>query len=105
KFTDPDHPDYAALQESLGQVVKIADQVNEAVRRKERRDKLMEVRSRLTGAVPASLVAPLRVHVREGSLTKLCRKKPKPRHFVLMSDLLLYGVETMGGGCDVHNVI
>lgn len=29
--------------------------------------------------------------VGEGVLTKLCRKKPKPRQFFLFSDLLVYG--------------
>ncbi|XP_062504440.1 pleckstrin homology domain-containing family F member 2-like [Corticium candelabrum] len=37
------------------------------------------------------LAAPGRVLVGEGVLTKLCRKKPKPRQFFLFSDILVYG--------------
>ena len=31
------------------------------------------------------------VQVGEGVLTKMCRKKPKPRQFYLFNDLLVYG--------------
>ncbi|KAK3743843.1 hypothetical protein QZH41_011844 [Actinostola sp. cb2023] len=37
------------------------------------------------------LVVPARVLVGEGVLTKLCRKKPKPRQFFLFNDILVYG--------------
>ncbi|ESO05494.1 hypothetical protein HELRODRAFT_77354, partial [Helobdella robusta] len=37
------------------------------------------------------LAAPRRVLVGEGVLTKMCRKKPKPRQFFLFNDILVYG--------------
>ena len=37
------------------------------------------------------LAIPGRVLVGEGVITKMCRKKPKPRQFFLFNDALLYG--------------
>jgi len=37
------------------------------------------------------LAVPGRIIVGEGMLTKMCRKKPKPRQFFLFSDILVYG--------------
>lgn len=43
------------------------------------------------GTSGQSLCKEERVLVGEGVLTKLCRKKPKPRQFFLFNDLLIYG--------------
>ncbi|KAA3674465.1 uncharacterized protein DEA37_0009813, partial [Paragonimus westermani] len=41
--------------------------------------------------VSQKLCVPRRVLVGEGVLTKICRRKPKLRHFFLFNDVLLYG--------------
>ncbi|XP_022650017.1 pleckstrin homology domain-containing family F member 1 homolog isoform X2 [Varroa jacobsoni] len=43
------------------------------------------------GSSGQSLRAPGRVLVGEGVLTKMCRKKPKPRQVFLFNDILVYG--------------
>ncbi|KER27515.1 hypothetical protein T265_05474 [Opisthorchis viverrini] len=46
---------------------------------------------KLFGFSSQKLMAPKRVLVGEGVLTKICRRKPKLRHFFLFNDVLLYG--------------
>lgn len=42
------------------------------------------------------LSVPGRVLVGEGVLTKMCRKRPKPRQFFLFNDILVYGNIVIG---------
>lgn len=42
------------------------------------------------------LLIPGRVLVGEGVLTKMCRKRPKPRQFFLFNDILVYGNIVIG---------
>jgi hypothetical protein len=52
-------------------------------------NKITEIQSRFQGG--EVLIAAGRIFVREGTLMKVCRKGPKPRHFFLFNDVLVYG--------------
>lgn len=43
------------------------------------------------GISGSRLLIPGRVLVGEGVLTKICRKRPKPRQFFLFNDIMVYG--------------
>lgn len=47
------------------------------------------------GSLTQPLNIPDRILVGEGVLTKMCRKKPKPRQFFLFDDILVYGTIVM----------
>lgn len=48
------------------------------------------------GSSGEQLLIPGRVLVGEGVLTKMCRKRPKPRQFFLFNDILVYGNIVIG---------
>lgn len=48
------------------------------------------------GGSGEQLLIPGRVLVGEGVLTKMCRKRPKPRQFFLFNDILVYGNIVIG---------
>jgi hypothetical protein len=48
------------------------------------------------GSSGQPLSIPGRVLVGEGVLTKMCRKRPKPRQFFLFNDILVYGNIVIG---------
>jgi len=51
----------------------------------------IEIVENCFGSSGERLAVPGRVLVGEGVLTKICRKKPKPRQFFLFNDILVYG--------------
>eukprot|EP01133_Synstelium_polycarpum_P021330 gene21330-25617_t len=85
--------DYPVIQEALAKVSEVADHINESIREKQNSEKILSIQRRFTGYVPP-LLAPLRTFIREGYLTKICRKEPKKRWFILFSDALVYGTKT-----------
>ena len=70
--------------------IQVAVYVNESIRAKENRDKLLEIQKSLTGSKIPPIVAPGRIFMREGTLVKMCRREPKRRYFFLFNDLLVY---------------
>ncbi|XP_065838573.1 uncharacterized protein [Oscarella lobularis] len=51
--------------------------------------KIAEIQGRFQGG--CTLLVPGRIFIREGTLLKVCRRGPKPRHFFLFNDVLVYG--------------
>ncbi|EFA85781.1 pleckstrin domain-containing protein [Heterostelium album PN500] len=92
-LTPKEFSDYKVIEEALAKVSEVADHINESIREKQNSEKILSIQRRFTGYVPP-LLAPLRTFIREGYLTKVCRKEPKKRWFILFSDALVYGTKT-----------
>jgi hypothetical protein len=89
KRTDAGHPDKLNLERALVQVEQVATAVNEAIREQENFQKVVDIQKSFEGNVK-TIVADGRLYVRDGVLMKVCKKVPKPRHFFLFSDSLVY---------------
>ncbi|GAM18228.1 hypothetical protein SAMD00019534_014030 [Acytostelium subglobosum LB1] len=93
--------DYKVLESALQSVSEVADHINETIRERQNTDKILSIQKRFTGHVPP-LLSPLRTFIREGTLTKVCRKESKKRWFILFSDALLYGTKTEAVGNPIY---
>jgi FYVE/RhoGEF/PH domain-containing protein 5/6 len=92
KLTPENHPDYKELPKALQSIEEVANAVNSCLRKHENLTKLQEViRNYGYPKELEDMFEQEREFVKEGMLMKLCRKEPKPRHFVLCSDILIYG--------------
>eukprot|EP01105_Mastigella_eilhardi_P024321 TRINITY_DN6327_c0_g1_i1.p1 TRINITY_DN6327_c0_g1~~TRINITY_DN6327_c0_g1_i1.p1 ORF type:complete len:669 (+),score=217.00 TRINITY_DN6327_c0_g1_i1:41-2008(+) len=88
------------LQHSLDHIRGVAEQITEVNQHRENHQKLLELADKYHYP---DLVQPHRVFVREGTLSKVCRKAVKPRIFMLFNDILVYGTLSVGGL--VHRVL
>eukprot|EP01105_Mastigella_eilhardi_P014029 TRINITY_DN3190_c0_g2_i5.p1 TRINITY_DN3190_c0_g2~~TRINITY_DN3190_c0_g2_i5.p1 ORF type:complete len:832 (-),score=199.87 TRINITY_DN3190_c0_g2_i5:77-2548(-) len=91
KLTPAGHPDLKNLEEALANITKVATHINTTIKERQMLEQIVALQKQFTGYCPP-LVAPRRSLIREGELTKICRKAPKPRHFFLFTDCLLYAV-------------
>eukprot|EP00026_Physarum_polycephalum_P006886 Phypoly_transcript_06939.p1 GENE.Phypoly_transcript_06939~~Phypoly_transcript_06939.p1 ORF type:complete len:369 (+),score=54.34 Phypoly_transcript_06939:492-1598(+) len=96
KNTDPSHPDYKNLKTATEKMLLIANDINEAIRVSENRNKVLDIQSSILPPNTVSLIAPHRMFVRQGVLTKICRKSNKRFTFFLFTDLLLYADQLPG---------
>jgi len=87
--TEPTHPDYKDLTDSLNLMKKVAEQINKAMSENENKRKCIDLQKIFTE--PVELVEAHREFVYEGDLTKQCRKARKLRRLWLFNDILLYG--------------
>ncbi|KAG5185840.1 hypothetical protein JKP88DRAFT_311119 [Tribonema minus] len=81
------------LAENLAQMSTVVDQINQDVHKMERRNRVLALQYQFA----EEWVAAARTLVKDGPLTKVCRGGPRRFQFVLFSDLLVYGSETLMG--------
>jgi len=89
KHTLPLHPDYEDLQLAMVKITAVNASINENMKTFDQRQKVRDIAARFTTNV--DLVSPARYFIKEGKLTKICRKKDIEYIFILFSDLLIYG--------------
>eukprot|EP01089_Gocevia_fonbrunei_P019349 TRINITY_DN6831_c0_g2_i1.p1 TRINITY_DN6831_c0_g2~~TRINITY_DN6831_c0_g2_i1.p1 ORF type:complete len:189 (+),score=30.88 TRINITY_DN6831_c0_g2_i1:37-603(+) len=90
KNTPENHPDYVNLGRAVVEITRITTSVNEQMDKHENFLKLTKIQKSFVGNIK-TIVTPHRSFVREGALTKICRKVPKKRWFWLFSDSIAYG--------------
>ncbi|KAJ8670649.1 hypothetical protein QAD02_001908 [Eretmocerus hayati] len=91
RHTLPRQKEYNDLQASLVEIEKVASHINALVAEYEDTQKLLELQKRISGR-GVSLVKPGRKLIRQGPLMRVSRRGNSSfrRHFVLLSDTLLY---------------
>ena len=95
KKTPESHFDYEDLSASLKQVSEIASLNNEAIRRREGKDQIMQVMMMLDTKTRINLLdKPGRMLRRQATMNRQTRRTKKPFMFWLFNDRLLYGEET-----------
>jgi FYVE/RhoGEF/PH domain-containing protein 5/6 len=82
------HRDHKPLKAGLALIEDMVTGVDGAIERQENLQKTYDVARRLGMADLMSVDT--RLYVRDGTLTKVCRKQDKERWFVLFSDILIY---------------
>ena len=89
--------DYACLKQAIIEVSKAADFINESIKRRQNRDKILEIERRLGGQV--ELFEPGRILLLEATLQQLShRGSLVDAVFILFSDLLLLCSSNILGG-------
>ena len=95
KDTDAAHVDYERIKTALEQVEVVADTVNASIKSREGFEKLVAIQAAFVGDI--ILAEAGRCHIKDGQLTKVCRKKNKRYHFFLFNDILVYADEIVYG--------
>jgi len=105
KNTPRFHPDKTNLEAARTQIDAIAWHINDQIREHDNNQLLVSIQRSLVGGLPR-IIKPGRKLVRHGNLMKVNRSgggHAQPRHFVLMTDLMMYckiksGVPTTADG-------
>lgn len=90
RFTGPSHPDHIPLLNAIKKMEEITTQINDHRRDVENMQMLTTIQRQLDG-LDIKLAEPGRCFVREGTLLKVNpRGKVQARHFILLSDMLIW---------------
>ncbi|ETO20156.1 hypothetical protein RFI_17062, partial [Reticulomyxa filosa] len=121
KYTKSAHPDLKDITLALEKITEVwclflsttatvktkilNNRINEKMKEHDSRMKVRDIEMRLQPRI--ELVAPARKFVREGKLTKVCRKSDQSYQFILFNDLLLYGhlLNNQDKSLKVHRLI
>eukprot|EP00903_Cladosiphon_okamuranus_P014391 g13359.t1 len=91
KHTRESHPDWVDLNAALANVSSTAAKLNQGARDQERFVRALEIQNEFR----EHFLKPSSHLVKEGDLLKVCNGGPRRYKFVLFSDMLVYGTETM----------
>lgn len=93
KHTEPSHPDYANLQQSIEAMSSVAKEVNDSVARFQRSAKLVSIEQELR--INIGLVQPNREFIEEWLLGNLLEGRTKPRNvkIYVLNDMLIFAEE------------
>lgn len=89
KFTPDSHPDYVQLKQALKSINSVATFVNEHISEHDQTMKILELQKSIFG-LDEAILQPGRKLIKQGKLTKICRKSNKTRAIFLFSDIIIY---------------
>jgi hypothetical protein len=95
--TPPDHPGQKDLFSAIEQSNQAALHVNQTIKDREMREKLMELERKFVSKIDLRETLQPRWLIREGLLQRLTRRGATTYYFHLFNDLLLYSEDTVKG--------
>eukprot|EP01103_Thecamoeba_quadrilineata_P015312 TRINITY_DN4798_c0_g1_i1.p1 TRINITY_DN4798_c0_g1~~TRINITY_DN4798_c0_g1_i1.p1 ORF type:complete len:1057 (-),score=198.67 TRINITY_DN4798_c0_g1_i1:157-3327(-) len=93
KLTATSDTDHEPVITVLDKISEVAVTANTLLKQRQSMEKIASLQKRFIGKNIPNLVHPARLLLKEGQLSKICRKDVKVRYFILLTDLLIYGSE------------
>lgn len=95
KNTEPTHPSYVELNDALGNIQTVANEINLAKKKMENMTNLLQIQTKISNYQGETLMQPQRCFVREGDLIVpeglgKTLSKATPRKVLLFSDLIIW---------------
>jgi len=90
KYTPEDHVDYKPLQDALQVMLKIAKDINNSMKQGQNRHIILSIQESFVNLTKGfSFIAPHRLFINQGNVSKVCRKATKSRTLFLFNDILV----------------